>query len=144
MSHFVTDLEVRWHTTDTSPDRRGTRSLLSPLVYCSDALHRLITVPAGFVSDFASVPRLPVTFLLTGDSAHEAAVIHDWLYSTHEIHGQKIDRATADAVFREACLIGEPAWRAWLMWMGVRIGGMVPYLAKGQRQPAHIESQMAS
>jgi hypothetical protein len=136
MSHFVTDLEVRWHTTDTSPDKRGTRSLLSPLVYSSDLLGRLVIVPAGFVTDFASVPRIPVAFLLAGDAAHEAAVVHDWLYSTHEV-----DRATSDAVFREACLIGEPAWRAWLMWLGVRVGGMVPYLAKGQRQPAHIADQ---
>ena len=138
MSHFVTDLEVRWHTTDTSPDKRGTRSLLAPLAYASDLLGRVLIVPGGFVTDFASVPRLPVAFLLAGDCAHEAAVCHDWLYSTHEV-----DRSMADAVFREACLIGEPEWRAWLMWAGVRIGGSGPYHAKGQRQPAHIAPLMA-
>lgn len=67
----------------------------------------------------ASVPRLPLVFLLAGDCAREAAVVHDFLYSTHEV-----DRATADAVLREAsACTGVAAWRRWLMWAGVRLGG---------------------
>ena len=139
MSHFVTDLDVRRHVMDGSKDQRGSWSLLAPLVYCSDLLLRRVTVPEGFVTDFASVPRIPVAFLLTGDSSHEAAVVHDWLYSTREF-----DRATADAVFREACLIAGPKWRAWAMWIGVRIGGSGPYNTAGQRQLAHVAAQMVA
>ena len=135
MSHFVTDLDVRKLARDPSADKRGTRQLLAPLVYCSDLLGREIVVPTGFVTDFASVPRIPVAYLLTGGCAERAAVVHDWFYTTHEV-----DRATADAVFHEAILAeGEPRWRAWLMWAGVRIGGAGPYQAAGQKQPAHIE-----
>lgn len=134
MSHFVTDLDVRKHTHDTSADQRGTWTLTAPLVYHSDRLRRFVTVPAGFVTDFASVPRIPVAFLLAGDCGQEAAVIHDFLYVTHEV-----DRATADSVFREALLAGgEPRWRAWLMWAGVRIGGAGPYEADGQKQAPHV------
>jgi hypothetical protein len=93
--------------------------LEQPLVYLSDIAKRAFTVPAGFQTDLASVPRLPLVFLLAGDCAREAAVVHDFLYSTHEV-----DRATADAVLREAsACTGVPTWRRWLMWAGVRIGG---------------------
>ena len=40
-------------------------------------------IPAGFVTDLASVPRLPVVFLLAGDEAHEASVPHDWITQMH-------------------------------------------------------------
>ena len=139
MSRFQSDLSVKQLLRDTSADRRGTRKLLWPLVYQSDLLGRTIVVPAGFVTDFASVPRIPVAFLLAGGCADAAAVVHDWLYTTHEV-----DRATADAVFREAISAdGEPAWRAWLMWAGVRIGGSRPYEAAGQSQPSHVASVIA-
>ena len=134
MSHFVTDLDVRKHTHDASADQRGTWSLTAPLVYRSDLIG-LITVPAGFVTDFASVPRIPVAFLLAGDCGQETAVIHDFLYTTHQV-----DRAKADAVLREALVAGsEPRWRAWLMWLGVRIGGAKPYEAAGQKQLPHVD-----
>lgn len=117
MSCFKTRLDVEL-IDDRSADGRGLWRLVAPLVYVSD-LAGVITVPADFVTDFASVPRLPLMFLLAGDTSHEAAVVHDYLYSTHIV-----DRATADAVLREAsAVIGVPAWRRWLMWAGVRIGG---------------------
>lgn len=135
MSHFITDLDAREMTRDTSTDRRGTRKLLSPLVYHSDLLGRSVAVPFGFITDFASVPRIPVAYLLAGGCANAAAVIHDWLYTTHEV-----PRATADAVFREAIEAGgERGWRAWLMWLGVRVGGSGPWGDDGQKQPPHVE-----
>jgi hypothetical protein len=136
MSRFVTDLDVRKHLVDTSADKRGTWTVRNPLLYASD-LAGLITVPAGFVTDFASVPRIPVAFLLAGDCGQEAAVIHDFLYTTHQV-----DRAKADAVFQEALLIAEPRWRAWLMWAGVRLGGSRPWEMAGQRQPPHVSAFM--
>jgi len=34
-------------------------------------------------------------------------------------------RACADALFRQALMDdGEPWWRAWIMWAGVRLGGL--------------------
>jgi hypothetical protein len=93
--------------------------LAAPLVYQSDAAGMTFTVPTGFRTDLASVPRMPLIFLLAGDCAREAAVIHDWLYTTH-----LVDRATADAVLREASAVtGVPWWRRTLMYWGVRIGG---------------------
>lgn len=67
----------------------------SPLVY--ESSDRIYTVPSGFETDFASVPRLPFAYWLTGDSAHAAAVVHDYLYVS-----KLVDKKTADAVFKEA------------------------------------------
>lgn len=115
MSGFITKcvLEI----ADDQDD--GKWLLVQPLIYSSDLAKRTFTVPAGFQTDLASVPRLPLVYLLCGDCAREAAVIHDWLYSTHET-----DRATADAILREAsACTGVPWWRRWLMYWGVRLGG---------------------
>jgi hypothetical protein len=93
-----------------------------PLTFESATAGQTFTVPAGFVTDFASVPRLPLAYLLTGDTAHAPAVVHDWLYVT-----RKVDRKTADAVFLEAMEeTGVPWWRRRLMWIAVRaLGGVV-------------------
>lgn len=50
-------------------------------MYQSDVIGTLC-VPRGFRTDFASVPRLPVAYLLAGGKANAAAVVHDWMYST--------------------------------------------------------------
>lgn len=141
MSHFVTDLDVRKHLVDTSADKRGTWSLLSPLVFVSDVLGSTVTVPSGFITDFASVPRLPVAYLLAGDCGHAAAVVHDWLYTSHKVGDKPVKRDMADAVFREALQAGGETWRAWLMWAGVRVGGSGPYNAAGQTQPLNVRDQ---
>lgn len=118
MAKFMTKLEVE-EVSDSSNDGRGAWRLLQPLVYASDVLNNTVTVPTGFITDFASVPRLPFVFMFTGDSAHMAATVHDWLYASH-----MTTRSQADAVFREAAIeTGVPKWRAWVMWAGVRVGG---------------------
>lgn len=78
-----------------------------------------ITVPPGYVTDFASVPRIPIAFLLFGGRANTAAVVHDWLYTTGIL-----PKRTADAVFYEAMRdTGINWWNAWWMWLGVALGG---------------------
>jgi hypothetical protein len=115
MSRFLTNLQLA--TADNTDD--GKWVLTAPLIYQSDVAGRTFVVPKGFQTDLASVPRLPVIFLLTGDTSSQAAAVHDYLYSSHEV-----PRAMADAVLREASeVIGVPAWRRWLMWAGVRAGG---------------------
>jgi len=96
----------------------GRWTLLAPLVYVTEGGER-ITVPEGFVTDFASVPRLPLMYLIAGDTAHAAAVIHDYLYRTRDR-----SRAEADAIFLEAMKASwEPFLRRWIMYLAVRAGG---------------------
>jgi hypothetical protein len=98
-------------------------TVMQPLIYMSDVANKVFIVPEGFVTDLASVPRLPLMFLLAGGSAEEAAVVHDRLYATGEL-----PRALADKVFKEAALVsGEPAWRVNLMFAGIRLGGWMAW-----------------
>ncbi|CAG4889211.1 DUF1353 domain-containing protein [Paraburkholderia gardini] len=118
MSAFLTELQVDL-VSDSTNSGRGTWRLTAPLIYQSDVAKQTFTVPAGFETDFSSVPRTPVAFLLTADSAHAASTVHDALYSFHWV-----PRNIADAVLREASLVsGVPAWRAALMFYGVRVFG---------------------
>jgi hypothetical protein len=137
MSSFVTPLDVRM--VGPGPQGRSTWKLLADLVYSSDLLKRQVRVPAGFVTDYASVPRLPLAFLVAGDHAHEAAVVHDWLYTSHEV-----PRGKADAVFEEAIKVSDPEAPAWLMWAAVRLGGGGSWKADGPVQPAHVAEQITA
>jgi hypothetical protein len=129
MSRFRTPLRLE-RIEDTSSDGRGTWLLLCPLVYESDLAGITICAPEGFVTDLASVPRLPFAYMLTGGIGHAAAVIHDCLYTTHVT-----DRKTADDIFHEALIVlGVPKFRADLMWAGVRMGGGGSWRAPSREQ----------
>lgn len=113
---FYTPLEVS--PADGKDD--GNWILQRNLNYYSGVLQRAVIVPAGFETNFASVPRIPVAFELAGGKANEASVVHDYLYSRADL----CTRAQADAVFKEAMgLTGVPAWRANIMWAAVRLFG---------------------
>lgn len=113
---------------------RGGRQLyrvLQPLVYASD-LAGVVAVPTGFVTDLGSVPRLPVVFLVFGDSFQWAAVVHDFLYSSARY--PDMDRKTADDILYEACrILGEPVWRAKAIWAAVRLAGGGRFEEKDQQ-----------
>lgn len=94
MSKFLTTLQV-----EEVDEFAGTWRLVATLFYKSDLLGRVLTVPAGFVTDFASVPRILGVYDLEGGKCNKAAVVHDWLYST-----QGVTREQADQVLREAIL----------------------------------------
>jgi hypothetical protein len=124
VSHFKSKLLVE-EVCDSVDDGRGLWRLTAPLVYASDLTNDVYSVPVGFETDFASVPRVPIAFLLCGDTASKPAALHDFLYTKGPSGKHPVpDRATADAVLKEAALAtGVPAWRAWLLWAGVRLGG---------------------
>ena len=119
MSGFVTRLAA----TNLDPDFAGGRGLwelVEPLVYESDVAAMTITVPVGFKTDFASVIRLPVIYLLFGDKAHAPATVHDWLYNSGIVN-----RKTADDVFAEAMRVSTKlsGFERWMMWAAVRAFG---------------------
>lgn len=122
MPRFLTDLNVK-QVSDSE------WLLLSDLVYQSDILGEIL-VPFGFVTDFASVPRLPGAYWLAGGKASKEAVIHDYLY-----RNRIGTRKQADDVFLEAMkLNGQAWWRRSLMWAGVRLFGWTAY-PKGANAP---------
>lgn len=108
---FVTSLDV-----EMVSDTQDTWRLMKPLIFISDALG-WVTVPAGFETDFASVPRLPLAFWLCGDTAERPAVIHDYLYGCADV-----TRLQADDALMEAMIdVGVPWWRRKLIYRAVRL-----------------------
>ena len=102
--------------------------LLAPITYRGVPDIGDITVPEGFDTDFASVPRLPFMFWLLGDRADYAAVLHDYIY-----RNASYSRAIADAAFRWVAEHEGVNWLArWTMWSGLRVGG---YWAYDQKHP---------
>lgn len=100
MSQFISSLTVTL-VDELAADGRGIWMVSIPFCYQSDILNKIVNVPIGFTTDFASVPRIPGVFDAFGDRAHKAAVIHDYLYHHHEI----CDKDTADKVLKEAMLV---------------------------------------
>lgn len=118
---FLTELTTT-KVKEAAPAGRASWKLLCELAYNSQ-IHGLIIVPAGYVTDFASVPRLPFAYWLTGDTAHASAVVHDYLCSV-EYQRCKISWGRAADVFREAMKHEKvPAWRRTMMYWAVRMAG---------------------
>jgi hypothetical protein len=133
LSKFLTPLRIE--LVDEFDD---IHELLTPLDYQSDLLG-LITIPAGFRTDFASVPRIVGAYLMFGGKGKRAAVVHDWAYSG----GLDVERDIADEVFREALQAsGYSAFTVWMMYQGVRIGGAAHFNAPNVPQPPVVAAQM--
>ena len=143
MSQFLTELHVA-RLSGQFKEGRALWRLLAPLRYQSDKLGEEIAVPADYVTDFASVPRLPLTYLMAGDTAHEAAVIHDWLYTPHAVNGKPVTRAQADAVFREAIGVSDHKAPGALMWLAVRLGGGGSWSRPGPAQEPRVAEEISA
>lgn len=77
------------------------------------------TVPAGFVTDGASIPRF--LWRICGHpmstKRFPAAVLHDWLY--YEVNS--FTREEADQVYRDGLIsLGFPRWKANLEYYAIR------------------------
>lgn len=73
-------------------------------------------IPAGFFTDFATVPRLVVWLVPRYGSYTRAAILHDWL-----IVSKAVPRHQADGIFRRVLReLGVSLVRRWFMWAGVR------------------------
>lgn len=123
MAKFLSELEVELR--EGTEGGRSLWELVYPLGYQSDLLEANLVVPPGFTTDFASIPRVPVVYLVMNDVGQKAAVLHDYLYSTGIY-----PRSKADAVLEEALkVLGVSWWRRKAMWLAVRAFGWGAYKA---------------
>lgn len=79
-----------------------------------------VTIPAGFLTDLASIPRFAAPWI---DRAAwpwiEPGVLHDWRYAS-----QGLDRRSADDEMLEVCAdLDAPLAASCAMWLAVRIFG---------------------
>jgi hypothetical protein len=89
----------------------------------------VITVPVGFETDLASVPRLPLIYMALGGKGPKSSVVHDWLYA------QQAGKWFADDVFRALLRIEETDEIAEQMYAGVVVGGHHAYAMYGPNPP---------
>ena len=95
-----------------------------------------VHVPAGFLTDFASIPRVLWPIFPPTGGYGKAAVVHDWLYQEREIERhvgyptllRLATRGEADSIFKEAMgVLGVSWWTRWTLYTGVRSGGWVAW-----------------
>lgn len=121
-----------------------THQLLADFVFFSELMGREIVVPKDFITDFASVPRLPFAYMVVGGKGKKAAVIHDWLYSGGLVGDWPLDQLTCDKIFAEALKASGYGWLVEnLMYAGVRIGGEKYFKGPNVPQEAHVLVDMA-
>lgn len=90
--------------------------VVEPLVY-RGATEEFV-IPAGFRTDFASVPRALVWLVPRYGIYTRAAILHDYLRSS-----EVVSSADADGIFRRClreCSVSIP--RRYMMWAAVRLG----------------------
>lgn len=82
-----------------------------------------IVVPAGFVTDLATIPRLFWSLFPPHDVYAKAAILHDYMYD-HAIGSKK----EADKVLYESMrVLGVPKWKCKLFYWAVKFTGKGNY-----------------
>ena len=85
-----------------------------------ESSNEFITIPKGFVTDFASIPRVFWVILPPDGEYTQAAVLHDYMCSTSMFPMKKIDK-----IFLEAMVVLKvPAWKRNTIYWAVRIWHM--------------------
>ncbi|HII0646390.1 TPA: DUF1353 domain-containing protein [Salmonella enterica subsp. enterica serovar Yopougon] len=100
--------------------------------YLSDDNSDVISVPAGFVTDLASVPRIFWTLLPPDGKYAKAAIIHDYLYDNALRTKKEADRIFLDGM----TILGVPEWKRIVMYLAVRIFGRGNYSKDQQAREA--------
>jgi len=78
----------------------------------------IIIVPIGYITDFATVPRIFWTVISPVDRHAKAAVIHDFLYDYPECYSRK----EIDEIFLEALnVLDIKSWKKNCLFYGVRL-----------------------
>ncbi len=112
----------------------GSWRLVAPLEYRGNKDQ--FTVPEGFVTDFASVPRIFQSFAPKMGRQNRASVLHDWMYRTKPALLRSagfvaITRRDADGIFRRTMKEDGVRWlRRYTYWLAVRVGGWYPWRKK--------------
>lgn len=99
---------------------RTTAILVYGFRYTHPSSEAQIEVPAGYITDFASIPAAIRGMFPPFGRHAKAAVLHDWLY----LVGEPGKRAFADRIFLDAMEeLGVSAFRRGVMHRAVRVGG---------------------
>ena len=94
-------------------------TLLDEVVY--EGRYERFLIPAGFRTDFASVPWVFTWLIPRYGTYTRAAVLHDYLCA--EVRAGRFAQVDADGIFRRVLReLGVSLPRRWMMWAAVRAG----------------------
>ena len=97
---------------------------MESLEYLSHRVERLFSVPVGFITDFASIPRIAWSIFPPTGKYGKAAVIHDFIYQ----RGLGLTQKEADGVFLDAMEeLNVGFWTRYTLHRFLRIGGFVAW-----------------
>lgn len=121
MNRFQTKLVLVCHPG--LPINSRPYEVAAPLIYRTSELPDLgvIVVPAGYRTDFASIPRIFWRLMPPGGQYREAAVVHDYLCDAEP---KICNHIAAAEVFGEAMAeLGVKPWkRRMMVWAVKRLG----------------------
>lgn len=94
--------------------------------FCYRGREQVLTVPKGFETDLASVPRAFWQFIPPFGGYEAAAVLHDYLCVALASNGPKpVNARDTDGLFRRIMREEGVGFVArWVMWVGVRWGAV--------------------
>ena len=110
--------QAHYEEVDDGGTGRPTVRLTHFLVYAlsTNGGEVRVKIPAGFVTDLATTPRIVWPIFPPWGKWNRAAILHDYL-----CRGRICSRFLADALFREAMKdLGVPLWRRLIMYFCVR------------------------
>jgi hypothetical protein len=136
MSSFTTELRVH-------PNSDGRTWTLDEAfgfyIDSNDATSMTINVPAGFVTDFASIPQLFWNILPPWGTYGKAAVVHDYLYGRQGVLTEmsppwKYTRKQADEILLEGMKVLGVNWcTRWIIYTAVRNFGGWAWEARSKK-----------
>ena len=85
----------------------------------------IITIPRGFITDFASIPKIFHSWMGPMGIYMRAAILHDWLLRLLRMGMSKVSARDIDGIFRKVCQDeGVNVFLARQLWVGVRLGAL--------------------
>lgn len=110
----------------------GRYVLTSPFIAEIDELSIAIHIPAGYVTDLASIPSWAWWFIghpATGEY-QDASILHDWICELAKSRKEYSIRLIGDAIFFHLLKrSGVPYWKRCLMYLAVRGKGFQSFLS---------------
>jgi signal peptidase I len=128
MNTFTTALDLE------PLDNRNNWVLVNSFTYAlgSEDGVDVINVPAGFVTNFGTIPRIFRNMIRPLGRYGKAAILHDYLYRIGVIiNNRNYTRKEADLIFLEAMeVLKVPKWKRKSIYFAVRMFGGRSYLIK--------------
>lgn len=126
MESFTAPLDIRFDAQASKILGADHWRVITPFKYYlgNKYSEQWVTVPAGYLTDGASVPQLLWNLLPPWGSYGQAAVVHDLLceYLKIVVAGElvSITRERCDEILYESMsVLGVPQWKRWAIYQGV-------------------------